>query len=383
MELTNSPFDRDGNQPQNRSSTQDRGHPDPQNFLQHILDNTSDMILVLDRNGSLVSGNNRVRELLGYRWKALRKKSISQYTDNPEDFERMLASSREKSGPIRGKAAFRHRNEELVYFDIRMIGLSDLHEKTRTLVICRDITFSKRLQSDLIRVDRLAEVGRIALNIAHQINNPLAVINEIIGWTGTVVSESDGISPEDRQELGEAMQRIGEQTARCKTLTHQLLGFARESEPQKTSVDVNKVLNQAVSLLDAELKHKNVQLVFNCEEIKPVSSDAEMLQQVFVNLISNAVDAVEKKETEPGKIELKTAMGQSNVDVTVSDNGIGIEEKDQPKIFELFYTTKPTGKGTGLGITICRNIVQKLGGSIDLKSEAGKGTQFTVRRPCS
>jgi two-component system NtrC family sensor kinase len=250
------------------------------------------------------------------------------------------------------------------------------------VAICRDITLWKKLQEDLIRVDRLAEIGRIASGIAHEINNPLAVINEIAGWAGTLVSDAGGLSREDRVELETAVKRISEQTGRCSSITHQLLDFARDSAPAKRSLDIHQLLNETIGFLKPDLKFKNIEIVPIFDEgLFEIHSDPKLLEQVFINLLSNAIYAIKQKGTCQGRIEIRTSKPGTNVEIVISDNGTGIPDEDREKIFDLFYTTKPTGKGTGLGMPICQNIVNKLGGDIIFESRVGEGTTFTVRIP--
>ncbi|RLB20227.1 MAG: two-component sensor histidine kinase, partial [Deltaproteobacteria bacterium] len=250
--------------------------------------------------------------------------------------------------------------------------------------VCRDITAWKKLQEDLIRVDRLAEIGRIAAGIAHEINNPLAIINEIAGWASTVVEDAKGLSNEDRDELSKAVGHIIEQTKRCRAITHQLLGFSRDSAPEKTEFDLHELLRKTIVFLQPELKYKDIDIVFNFQD-KPIQlrSDPKMLEQVFVNLITNAIHAISDKNNGKGRIELRTMCMENYVEVAISDNGPGIKEVDKERIFDLFYTTKPPGIGTGLGLPICQNIMKKLGGKIAFESQIGLGTTFKVAIPLS
>ncbi|HDZ23056.1 MAG TPA: HAMP domain-containing histidine kinase, partial [Desulfobacteraceae bacterium] len=218
----------------------------------------------------------------------------------------------------------------------------------------------------------------------HEINNPLAIISEISGWAGVVVSDAKGLSQEDREELETAARRIGEQTDRCKAITHQLLGFARGSAPAIISFDIHAMIKKTIGFLEPQLKFKPIDIVLNFEdEALPIKSDPKMLEQVFVNLITNAIYAVKEKGTDQGRIDLKTSRAGPNMEIMISDNGTGIPEEAQKKIFDLFYTTKPSGKGTGLGIPICRNIIKKLGGEISVESQEGRGTTFNISIPVS
>ncbi len=354
-------------------------------YLQSILQNSKDMIFATDVDGALFSFSKGGEKVLGYSLEEVAGTLARNLTGDPPAFDKLMADSHDEGSSVRLDVPFRHKDGHTIYCDVSLIELTDTSgQNVGAVGICRDITPWKKLQEDLIRVDRLAEIGRIASGIAHEINNPLAIINEIAGWTGTVVTDATGLSPEDREELETAIRRIGEQTGRCRSIVHQLLDFARDSAPAKTSLDVNELLKETISFLNPELKYKNIEIVLILEEgLLEIHSDPKLLEQVFVNLIGNAIYAVKEKGSGHGRIELKISKAGVNVEIVISDNGTGIPEEDQEKIFELFYTTKPPGKGTGLGMPICRNIVNKLGGDLTFESRVGKGTAFTVRIPVS
>jgi PAS domain S-box-containing protein len=352
-------------------------------YLQSILQNSNDLIFATDVDGVLVSFSKGGEKALGYTWEELAGSSIRDLADDPLEFDKLTKASREKGSAVRLELPFRGKDGQTIHCDISLINLTNTEGKTvGTVAICRDITHWKKLQEDLIQIDRLAEIGRIASGVAHEINNPLAIISEISGWAGAVVSDAKGLSEEDREELETAVRRIGEQTNRCKAITHQLLSFARGSGPDIASFDIHSLIKKTVSFLEPQLKFKSIDIVLNFEdEALPIKSDPKMLEQVFVNLVSNAIYAVKEKGPDQGRIELKISRAGPNMEIMISDNGTGIPEGDQKKIFDLFYTTKPLGKGTGLGVPICRNIIKKLGGDISVESQEGTGTTFTVRIP--
>jgi two-component system NtrC family sensor kinase len=229
-------------------------------------------------------------------------------------------------------------------------------------------------------VDRLAEIGRIAAGVAHEINNPVAVIREASGWAAEVIGDAEGMSPDDRQELENVIKQIKAQTGRCRDITHKLLTFVRGSVPTKSEFDVHELLEETIGLLKPELKHSGIEIDLNfVEGPLSVNSNPKLLEQVFVNFLANAIHAVKEKGGDNGRIEIRTVNNNSEVEISVADNGAGIPKEDQGKIFDLFYTTKPPGKGTGLGLPICQNIIRQLGGEIYFESEVGVGTTFTVR----
>jgi len=163
-----------------------------------------------------------------------------------------------------------------------------------------------------------------------------------------------------------------------------LLSFVRDSEPSRSSLDIHKLLHETVSFLNPELKFEEIEVVFNLiEGPLLMDSDKQMLEQVLINLMSNAVYAVKEKGEKGNRIELETARDGSMMEIRISDNGTGISEEDQAKMFNLFFSTKPPGKGTGLGLPICQNIIRKLGGSISFETRMGQGTTFFVRLPAA
>ena len=352
-------------------------------YLQCILQNSEDMIFATAVDGLLVSFSKGGEKVLGYSWEDVVGRPVKDLAQDPVSFDQFVATSHQDGSTVQLDLPFRHKEKGTVYCDVSLINLTNREgQRVGTVGVCRDITHWKKIQEELVRIDRLAEMGRIAAGVAHEMNNPLAIIGEASGWASGVVDEAKGLSPEDRQELEKAAKEISDQTKRCRKITHQLLDFARGSAPAKTEFDVQDLLKQSISLLKPELKHApmEIDLKFTRGPLH-MKSDPRMLEQVFVNLITNAVYGVREKRK--GRIEIKTVKTNSDVEISFDDTGIGIPVENQQKIFELFYTTKPPGKGTGLGLPICQNIVRKLGGGITFRSKPGVGSSFTVRIPLS
>ena len=354
-------------------------------YLQSILQNSRDMIFATEVSGLLISFSKGGEKILGYTWGSVAGDFIKDFANDPLEFERLMAGSQEEGSAVRLELPFRHKDGHTVYCDVSLISLTNTKgQNIGTIGVCRDVTRWKKLQEDLIRVDRLAEIGRIASGIAHEINNPLAVINEVSGWAGTVVSDAKGLTQEDKEELETAVNHIKEQTRRCRNITHQLLGFVRDSTPDKAEFDVHKLLKEIIKFLKPELKYSPIEIDFNFpKELILMKSDPNMIEQVFLNLITNAIYAIKEKGCNDGRIEIRGKKTDSGVEVNIEDNGTGISEENQAKILDLFFTTKPPGKGTGLGLSICQNILKNLGGSLSFKSKLGIGTTFTVQIPFS
>ena len=369
-----------------------QGHPIPQigldqvrAHLDTILDHSEDLIFVADTDGVLLSFSKGGERILGYSWDQVAGRRIHDFAADLPALEELIEKSRREVPTSRRELAFRHKDDHIVYCNVSLINLKDREGQCSGILgICRDTSLQKQLQEELIRIDRLAEIGRLASGIVHEINNPLAVIAEISGWAGAVVSDAKGLRREDRSELETAVKRIGEQTSRCRKITRRILGFARYSAPSKTSFDVNELLKETISFLDTELRHEQIVVEFAPQEGHLIiHSDPKMLEQVFVNLITNAIHAVKVKASGTGRIELRAKQAGPRAEIVISDNGIGIRPEDSEKIFNLFYTTKAPGKGTGLGLPICRQIIMELGGEFGFESRAGEGTTFTIQMPLS
>lgn len=358
-------------------------------YLENVLENSRDMVFRADSDGTLVSFSKGGESALGYTREELAGRKMKDLAEDPHAFESLASQCSEKKETIREEISFQSKTGRTIYCKMALTPLTNTGGDVIGLVgVCRDITAWKKFKEDLIRVDRLAEVGRIASGIVHELNNPVAVISEISGWIGAVASDAEGLDEGDREEIKTSVRHIGEQTKRCRNITRQLLSFVRESKLATASLDAHELLRGTVNLLTPELKFTDVEIVYNFME-GPVfiNSDKQLLEQVFVNFISNAIYALKEKGGKRGQITLETFLDDAGdspmVEINISDTGIGISQKDQKSIYEYFYTTKPPGKGTGLGLPISRNIIKDLGGSISVKSEPGEGTTFTVRLPVS
>ncbi len=354
-------------------------------YLQCILQNSEDMIFATEVGGMLISFSKGGEKLLGYSFEELIGTYIKDLAEDPASFEEFFNFSGEDAPSVQLDIPFRHKDGGTIFFNVSLINLINREGQSVGKVgVCRDITLWKKIQEDLVRIDRLAEIGRIAAGIAHEINNPLAIIGEAAGWANVVISDAKDLTPEDREELEKATKEISHQTKRCRNITHELLDFARGSTPALTEFDIHEVIRDSISFLKPELKHTSIEID---TQFMPgplfMKSDPKLLEQVFVNFITNAIHAIRSKAEKKGCIRIKTITSDSQVDIIFEDNGTGIPEENQEKIFQLFFSTKDPGKGTGLGLSISQNIVKKLGGTISLYSKAGVGTKFTVRLPLS
>jgi signal transduction histidine kinase len=232
------------------------------------------------------------------------------------------------------------------------------------------------LQHQVEYTNKLASVGRLAAGVAHEINNPLAIINEKAGLLRDLVQANPEIPNRDKLVL--TTDSVLRSVQRCKAVTHRLLGFARHMDVEKQTIALDNVVREVLGFLEKEAEYRN--LVVNLEVadgMPQIVSDQGQLQQVFLNILNNAFAAV----PDGGRIDISIEPHEDDrVAVTISDNGIGIPKEHMERIFEPFFTTKQ-GAGTGLGLSITYGIVKKLGGDVLVESERGKGTRFTVILP--
>jgi len=351
-------------------------------YLHCVLKNSTDIIFMTEITGLLVSFSKGAEKALGYAMGEVIGRPVKDLSEDSESFEALMEKCRVEGNVSAPEIHFRHKDGTRVYCHVSLMELINREDnRVGTIGVCQDITRWKKLQEDLVQIDRLAEMGRIASGVAHEINNPLAIISEASGWAEEVINDAKGLNPDDREELKETVKKINLQTRRCRNITHKLLDFVRNSAPKRAEFDINSLLENAVDLLRPELKHTTIEVEFAfSQQSLSITSDPRLLEQVFVNLITNAIHAVLEKGGN-GHIKIQTARTDSGIDVNIEDNGGGIPEEAQAKIFTLFYTTKPPGKGTGLGLSICRNIVKNLGGELSFQSKVGAGTIFTVSIP--
>ncbi len=223
---------------------------------------------------------------------------------------------------------------------------------------------------------KLSSIGRLAAGVAHEINNPLAAINEKAG----LMKDLLGLRPDfpDRERFITLADAILKSIRRCRDITHRMLGFARRMDVSYEELDINEVLSDTLSFLDQEAKHRGVTIVRELDESLPrIKSDRGQLQQVFLNILNNALAAV----PDDGRIEVKTGEGvPESLVISFQDNGCGMSQDTLEHVFEPFFTTKK-GTGTGLGLSITYGIIKKLGGDIAVTSKQGDGTLFTVYLP--
>ena len=220
--------------------------------------------------------------------------------------------------------------------------------------------------------------------MAHEINNPLAIILTEKQILLDLADHTAQLDEGFREQLLDSLAQVDVQVQRCKRITHNLLRFSRRTRSVIETVDLNSFIREVIELMEREARSSGIKFFSEMDkDLPPVLSDPSQLQQVFLNLITNAIDAHDGKSYGSIKIITMSAPPKNGVDIIVSDTGMGISPENLDKIFDPFFTTKPVGKGTGLGLSICYSIIKRLGGDIIVKSEPGKGSEFTLTLPFS
>ena len=231
----------------------------------------------------------------------------------------------------------------------------------------------------VIETGRLASIGELAAGIAHEINNPVAIMVEEAGWINDLLEDGEPSSAKNLDEITRAVRQIRTQGERCKEITYKLLSFARKTDPSVREVMLNEVVNEVMGLIGQKTRYANVQIETRLSPMLPsLQASPSELQQVLLNLVNNAVDAI---GNEGGTVTVTARQENDEVILEVSDTGDGIPEANLSRIFDPFFTTKPVGQGTGLGLSICFGIVEKMGGRITVDSQIGQGSTFTVYLP--
>ena len=254
--------------------------------------------------------------------------------------------------------------------------------KHMVAVIKRRDAEADQLSKQLMQAGKLASVGELSAGVAHEINNPLAIILTERQILLDLVGQTPGLDEGFKKELLDSLSQIDVQVQRCKCITQNLLRFSRRTTSVIETVNLNEFLGEVIELMEREARTSGITFIPELEEgLPPLLTDPSQLQQVFLNLITNAVDAHDGKPY--GSIHISTRSYDENegVEVVFADTGSGISQENLDKIFDPFFTTKSVGKGTGLGLSICYSIIKRLGGDVSVQSELDKGTVFTIFLP--
>jgi two-component system NtrC family sensor kinase len=238
----------------------------------------------------------------------------------------------------------------------------------------------KRQEDDqqMVQVEKMATIGRLAAGIAHEINNPLQMITNQAGWINELLEDEDPSRMKNLGEYKESTDKIIHHVKRAGEITHRLLGFSRKMTAEKEYINVNVIIEETLSFVVHDTTYKNIKIIKKFDGNLPTTlSDGPQLQQVFLNLINNGLDAI----GENGELEVHTRADADAIYIDIVDSGTGIKPEIMKKLYDPFFTTKNPGQGTGLGMTICYDIMRKLGGAVEAQNRVEGGAIFTVTLP--
>ena len=348
-----------------------------QEFARRLVDSFPDLIFVVDPNRRYTFVSPKVTECLGFD----PQETIGMVFGENTHVEERAALLQVFDDLLQGKQNFasievraRHKQGEWRRLRCHFSPLFNENGKIEGVVISgRDITEMKRLEEQLIQAEKLAAMGQMLAGVAHELNNPLTAI---LG-ASELLRDRAGVDDNTKRQL----EMTHRQARRAARIVQNLLEFSRPAAPQKKTLDLNAIVDRTLQLHEHSLKRNAVSVDFRqFPGLPPIIGDANQLIQVFLNLVSNAEQAI--REVRPsGRIQIRVGQFSHRVFATVQDDGIGIKPEVLAKIFDPFFTTKRPGGGTGLGLSICMSIIREHGGDIEAESLPAGGAAFTVYLP--
>lgn len=396
-----------------------------------ILATMSDSLILVDPAGQILEVNQATLELLGFSKPEVIGQPVTfLFSESTPGFKKfdlgklfqenapkeLLISLRTKNGkgiPVSFSGALMRDQEDnvigviVIARDLR--ELLRLQEKEQEFIVAkaRSEALEERAQelqaayhklqttqTILLQAEKMAAVGQLAGGVAHEINNPIGII---LGFAQSIVRKL-----KDDDLLYLPLKSIEREAVRCKKLVGYLLTFSRSGKTQAETIDINIIIDETISLIATRAKVKNIEIIKEYSPGLPqIMANKNQLQQVIMNLCNNAIDAIEAvNKTEAGdqtvaanslgavdsrpgvdKITIFTGVIVNQIQIRISDTGLGMTDEVKKHLFEPFFTTKEIGKGTGLGLSLCYEIIQKHQGVIEVESEAGKGATFVVKLP--
>ncbi|MBI4869764.1 MAG: response regulator [Candidatus Wallbacteria bacterium] len=348
-----------------------------QEFNEKVLSTIPSSLLVVSRELQGISANPEWLRTFGLSQESVKGRPLLELVPSEELLEGAREAAR-KNDVLSMEISLGQDVETFRWYDVKVSAepremllcvFDDITERKRTLAM------EKQLQTQLLQSEKLSALGELVSGVAHELNNPLAIIS---GYS-ELLMEEDELSSQTK----ELMQEIGKSSFRCKKIVENLLAFARQHKPERELVDINQIVKDALALRAHQFRVDNITGVEELGKLPPTVADPHQLQQVFFNIINNGYQAVKGSRKEGGKLTVRTRVHEGMIRVEISDNGPGIPAGLVKRIFDPFFTTKKLGEGTGLGLSITYGIIREHNGKISVDSAEGQGATFAVDLPIS
>jgi two-component system, NtrC family, sensor kinase len=359
----------------------------PDGFIENLLQSTVDGVICSDIKGRILIFNQAAVDICGYtREEALNEINIRDLYPNNEGAKQVMKMlrSHEYGGPGKIHSCqidLRRKDGDLVPIDLNASIVTEEGVEVATIGFFRDLRGTLKMQRELeetqmqlLHAEKLSSLGKLAAGVAHQLNNPLG---GIVIYAGILLEEYE-LNDSARKDI----ERILRDAKRSHSIVRELLEFARPSRHQTALHDINLAISRTVFLLESQPIFQNIEIVKDFTEALPlVPGDRQQFNHLFMNLLLNAVEAMDDQ----GTLTIKTshAADPGFISVTISDTGPGVPEALVSRIFEPFFTTKESGKGTGLGLSLAYSIVQDHDGKITVKNLPTGGASFAIMLPKS
>jgi histidine kinase len=349
---------------------------------QTIFNTIPNPVFVLDRKTlDILDCNESATAIYGFNKEEMLMTSFLNLFE--ENYREKYASEIKSSNTV-NKAKHLRRDGQIIYVNIR-ISSSEYAGQDVLLVTTSDITMRLTAEQQLIQASKMATLGEMATGVAHELNQPLSVIKTASNFLIKKVRKNEAIQDEILKTLAEEIDSHVDRAAR---IINHMREFGRKSDVEREKVRVNETLEKALEIFNQQLKLREIKVVKEFEkDLPPILADSNRLEQVFINLLINARDAIEEKsgkadqECVAKEIFLRTSLKNGMVNIELKDTGMGIPKAIFDKIFEPFFTTKNVGKGTGLGLSISYGILQDYGATIKVETTEGEGSTFIIQFP--
>jgi two-component system NtrC family sensor kinase len=341
-------------------------------FSENIVESMNVGVLAVDFEGRIEFWNTQLEQLIGVRRSDAVGRTIEEILPASLAAE-IAARSEEERVTNLYKFPLRNRDGRTLAVNVSIAPLEGKSaERLGRLILVDDITQRMQLEEQLLQTEKLTSLGLLAAGVAHEVNTPLAVISNYIQMLAKQLPAND-----PRHKLTE---KIVKQTFRASEIVNNLLSFSRTGAAGFKEVNVNQVIDETLTLVAHAFRAANVQVIKNLgNDLPSILGATNRLQQVFLNLFLNAKDAMPSG----GMLEVRSATNNGNVEIEVTDTGLGIQRENLARVFDPFFTTKATGRGTGLGLSVSYGIIKEHAGKIEVSSTPGKGTSFRLEFPAA